>query len=104
MNTQNKITFIFDYRGEKWCMPMAILNEFKERGWETEIVPIPNGEVTLNGSDLVSQGQTEKGELITQLREFLEKLTKEQMLTRQNAEATQMMELLAKAPLRIYVG
>jgi hypothetical protein len=67
-------------------------------------VPIPNGEVTLNGSDLVSQGQTEKGELITQLREFLEKLTKEQMLTRQNAEATQMMELLAKAPLRIYVG
>jgi hypothetical protein len=67
-------------------------------------VPIPNGEVTLNGSDLVSQGQTEKGELITQLREFLEKMTKEQMLTRQNAEATQMMEMLSKAPLRIYVG
>ncbi len=67
-------------------------------------VPIPNGEVTLNGADLVSQGQTEKGELITQLREFLEKMTKEQMLTRQNAEATQMMELLSKAPLRIYVG
>ena len=67
-------------------------------------VPIPNGEVTLNGSDLVSQGQTEKGELITQLREFLDKMTKEQMLTRQNAEATQMNELLAKAPLRIYIG
>ena len=67
-------------------------------------VPIPNGEVTLNGSDLVSQGQTEKGELVTQLREFLDKLTKEQMLTRQNAEATQMNELLGKAPLRIYVG
>jgi hypothetical protein len=67
-------------------------------------VPIPNGEVTLNGTDLVSQGQTEKTELIAQLREFLDKLTKEQMLTRQNAEATQMMELLSKAPLRIYVG
>jgi hypothetical protein len=67
-------------------------------------VPIPNGEVTLNGTDLVSQGQTEKTELISQLREFLDKLTKEQMLTRQNAEATQMMELLSKAPLRIYVG
>jgi hypothetical protein len=67
-------------------------------------VPIPNGEVTLNGGDLVSQAQSEKTELISQLREFLEKLTKEQMLTRQTAEATQMMELLAKAPLRIYVG
>ena len=67
-------------------------------------IPIPNAEVTLNGTDLVSQGQTEKGELITQLREFLEKMTKEQMLTRQNTEATQMNEILSKVPLKIYVG
>jgi hypothetical protein len=67
-------------------------------------VPIPNGEVTLNGTDLVSQGQTEKEALITQLREFLEKMTKEQMLIRQNAEATQMTEILGKVPLKIYVG
>jgi hypothetical protein len=67
-------------------------------------IPIPNSEITLNGSELVSQGQTEKGELITQLREFLDKMTKEQMLTRQNTEATQMNEILAKVPLKIYVG
>jgi len=52
----------------------------------------------------MSQGQTEKDALVTQLREFLDKLTKEQMLTRQNAEATQLNELLAKVPLKIYVG
>jgi hypothetical protein len=67
-------------------------------------VPIPGAEVTLNGSELVSQGQSEKETLIAQLREFLDKLTKEQMLTRQNAEATQMNEILAKVPLKIYVG
>jgi hypothetical protein len=67
-------------------------------------IPIPNSEITLNGSELISQGQTEKGELITQLREFLDKMTKEQMLTRQNTEATQMNEILAKVPLKIYVG
>jgi hypothetical protein len=67
-------------------------------------IPIPNSEVTLNGAELVSQGQAEKDALITQLREFLDKLTKEQMLTRQNAEATQMNEILAKVPLKIYVG
>jgi len=67
-------------------------------------VPIPNGEVSLNGGDLVSQGQSEKEALVTQLREFLDKLTKEQMLTRQNTEATQMMEILGKVPLKIYVG
>jgi len=67
-------------------------------------VPIPNGEVILNGSDLMSQGQTEKEALITQLREFLEKMTREQMITRQNTEATQMMEIYAKVPLKIYVA
>ena len=67
-------------------------------------IPIPNSEVTLNGSELVTQGQAEKEALITQLREFLDKLTKEQMLTRQNAESTQMNEILAKVPLKIYVG
>ena len=67
-------------------------------------IPIPNSEITLNGSELISQGQTQKGELITQLREFLDKMTKEQMLTRQNTEATQMNEILAKVPLKIYVG
>ena len=42
---QNKITFIYDYKqGETWSTPMALINEFKERGWETEIVPIPTGE------------------------------------------------------------
>jgi hypothetical protein len=67
-------------------------------------VPIPNSEVTLNGSELVSQGQSEKESLITQLREFLDKMTREAMITRQNAESTQMNEILAKVPLKIYVG
>jgi hypothetical protein len=67
-------------------------------------VPIPNGEVTLNGSDLISQGQTEKSELITQLREFLEKMTRESMITRQNAESAQMMEIQGRIPLKIYIG
>ena len=67
-------------------------------------IPIPGAEVTLNGSDLLQQGQSEKDALITQLRELLDKLTKEQMLTRQNGESTQMNEILAKVPLKIYVG
>ena len=36
---QNKITFIYDYKdGEEWSTPMALLNEFKEKGWETQII------------------------------------------------------------------
>ena len=67
-------------------------------------VPIPNSEVTLNGSELVTQGQTEKEALITQLREFLDKLTKESMMTRQQAENDAMNEVLSRIPTKIYVG
>ena len=50
-------------------------------------VPIPNSEVTLNGSDLVTQGQSEKETLINTIkRNFLDKLSKESMMTRQQAE------------------
>ena len=36
---QNKITFIYDYRdGEVWSTPLALVNEFKERGWKTQII------------------------------------------------------------------
>lgn len=42
---QNKITFIYDYRiGEEWSTPMALVNEFIERGWKTNIVSIQNGD------------------------------------------------------------
>jgi len=67
-------------------------------------VPIPNSEVTLNGPELVSQGQSEKEALITQLREFLEKMTKESMVVRQQAENDAMNEILSKVPIKIYIG
>lgn len=36
-----KITFIYAYEvGETWSTPMALINEFKKRGWETDIVSI----------------------------------------------------------------
>jgi glycosyltransferase involved in cell wall biosynthesis len=38
---QNKITFIYNYKSnEIWSTPLSLLNEFKERGWKTEIIPI----------------------------------------------------------------
>lgn len=36
---QNKITFIYDYKdGEIWSTPMALVNEFKERNWQVNII------------------------------------------------------------------
>jgi ubiquinone biosynthesis protein COQ9 len=93
--------------GRAWIFRYALSSAKEMLGYvrgKYSSVPIPNGEVTLNGSDLVSQGQSEKTELITQLREFLEKMTREAMITRQNTESAQMMEIQGRIPLKIYVG
>lgn len=38
-----KITFIYAYeRGENWSTPMALINEFKNREWEVDIISIGN--------------------------------------------------------------
>jgi len=40
-----KITFIYDHKpNETWSTPLSLLNEFKERGWETDIISISNGD------------------------------------------------------------
>ena len=93
--------------GRAWIIRYAMALAMEMLGFvrgKYSSIPIPGAEATLNGSDLVSQAQTAKDTLITQLREFLEKMSRENMLTRQNAEATQMGEMLAKVPLKIYVG
>lgn len=67
-------------------------------------IPIPNAEVQLNSADLLSQASAEKDALITQLREFLDKMTKQAMLERQQAENDAMFEVLSKIPVKIYIG
>lgn len=93
--------------GRAWIIRYAMALAMEMLGFvrgKYSSIPIPGAEATLNGSELVGQAQTAKETLITQLREFLEKMSRENMLTRQNAEATQMGEMLAKVPLKIYVG
>ena len=93
--------------GRAWILryALALVKEMlgRVRG-KYSTVPIPNAEVTLNGSELVSEAQTEKSDLIIQLKEFLDKLTKEKMLTRQAAEDDAINTVLSKVPLKIYVG
>jgi hypothetical protein len=93
--------------GRAWIIRYAMALTMEMLGFvrgKYSTIPIPGSEATLNGSELVTQGQSQKDNLITQLREFLEKMSRENMLTRQNAESTQMGEMLAKVPLKIYVG
>ena len=67
-------------------------------------LPIPNADVTLNGSDLTSAASTEKEGLITELKEILDTMSRQAQLERKQAEADAMQQQMNKIPLKIYVG
>ena len=67
-------------------------------------VPIPDGEVQLDGAALRSEAQVEKDALITQLRENLEELSRIKVMENKAHEADHQQEMLRKVPLKLYVG
>ena len=67
-------------------------------------IPIPDGEISLDGAALRSEAQVEKDALITQLRENLEELSRKNMFENKKNEADYHQDMLRKVPLKLYVG
>ena len=67
-------------------------------------IPIPGGEVTLDGAELRSEASSEKEALITQLRENLEATSRKAQLEAKADENEKMTSILKSAPLLIYIG
>lgn len=67
-------------------------------------IPIPDGEISLDGAALRAEAQTEKDALITQLRENLEELGRAKQFEIRKNEAEYHQDMLKKIPLKIYVG
>jgi hypothetical protein len=67
-------------------------------------IPIPGAEISLDGAALRSEAQTEKDNLMEQLRETLEELSRKVQFENKANEAKQQQEMLQKVPLAIYIG
>ena len=67
-------------------------------------IPIPDGEVNLDGAALRAEAQVEKDMLVTQLRENLEELSRKNVMENKTHESNHQQEMLRKVPLKIYVG
>jgi hypothetical protein len=67
-------------------------------------IPIPGSEISLDGAALRTEAQTEKDNLMTQLRETLEELSRKVQFENKSNEARQQQEMLQKVPLAIYIG
>lgn len=67
-------------------------------------VPIPGGEVTLDGAELRSEAKEEKDTLLEKLRDMLEKTLRVNQLENKGKESDEMQKMLSKVPLHIYIG
>ena len=104
---QNVIYSNINAVGKQWIRRYALALAKEMLGYirgKYSGIPIPNAEVTLNGSDLISAGQTEKEGLITELKEILDTMSRQMQLERKAAEAQSLQDQFNKIPLKIYIG
>jgi hypothetical protein len=93
--------------GRQWIRRYTLALAKEMLGWvrsKYSSLPIPNAEITLNGSDLVSGAQTDKEALITELKEILDSMSRQAQLERKQAEADALSMQLSKIPLKIYIA
>jgi len=62
-------------------------------------IPIPGGDLSLNGSDLISQGREDQNSLRDKLKEMLESLTYDKLIEIQSTRAEQIQKQLKYVPV-----
>ena len=67
-------------------------------------MPIPNGEVQMDGEALKAEGREEKQQLIDELKEFLDSVSVTEKARAEQEQADAQQAVLNKAPLTIYLG
>jgi hypothetical protein len=67
-------------------------------------LPLPNGEVTMDGEALKAEGREEKTMLLEELKEFLDSVTLSERSRAEADTAEANQQLLARSPLQIYIG
>jgi hypothetical protein len=67
-------------------------------------VPIPGGEVTLDGAELRAEAKDETATLLEKLRDMLEKSLRVNQLENKDKESDAMNKMLSRVPLHIYIG
>jgi len=67
-------------------------------------IPIPEGEISLDGASLRAEAQNDKDRLYEQLRQDLEELSRPKQMEYKAQEAKQVQEMLKNIPLPFYIG
>jgi hypothetical protein len=67
-------------------------------------IPIPNGDLTLNGPELIADARAEMEALRGELKELLEETTYQKLMEKEAQQAQNLQETWKGVPLGIYIG
>jgi hypothetical protein len=93
--------------GKQWirkytlALAKEILGAVREK---YNTVPIPGSEVSLDGAALRAEAQTEKDNLIEQLRENLNEVSKKTRMENESNMVEQQQKIMTQVPLAIFIG
>ena len=107
MPYQNPTYLLINSVGRQWIfeMTLAICKEILGyvRG-KYSTVPIPNADMTLNQSDLLTAATAEKTALLERLRAYFDENSRASLLERKVREADAVLKELDQVPRVIYIG
>lgn len=92
--------------GKQWIRKYTLASAKETLGGIREkfsSIPIPEGEISLDGAQLRAEAQTEKDILLQQLRETLEEVSNKNQMQYKADQADQHQQMLNKIPLPIYI-
>lgn len=67
-------------------------------------IPIPNGELTLNGPELINDARADQETLRNELKQILDELTYDKLAARDAEMASALQQTLREIPLGIWIG
>lgn len=93
--------------GKQWIWKMTLSSAkevlgLKRRKMQT--IPIPGGDLNLDGADLVTDGRAEMEALRGELRDLLEQMSYDRLAAKEAEQAESLMRVLSGVPLKIYTG
>lgn len=88
--------------GKQWIRQYCLALSMEQLGYirsKFGSIPVPNAEVTLNGSDLISNGRTDRDALKEKLIELLNEMTYDKLLEIQASRAENLQKQLKYIPI-----
>jgi hypothetical protein len=93
--------------GRQWIFEMTLAIAKEILGYvrgKYSTIPIPDADVTLNQSDLLSSATADRAALIERLRAYFDETSRDKLLERRSQEGDYLEKELNKVPYTIFIG